>query len=800
MRSFSGLLAGWIVAILLVTGCKDGGTTGPDPGSGTDSDPEPTENITASFEEDGSFVPGQFGEITIEGTSLSSDVYDATINDAEIELSSGPEDTTDNETLLFITPELPSGTHQMDITIDDQSTSLDVTIEEYEVINEPAEYTNGYISDIQSRLETYTSDTGSDSLKIWLKEILTALSSASESLSGLNAPGMEQLAYILRENISIKSDELPATPKGCNEAQNRIDTNAGVPEEILILLKWGSANSLPGYDQTGNTVIANLTLGAFADPVAEVQAAYAVALKQCISEPVTQLEKAEQLKEKPTYAQLAETQSLDFFPGQPEAFYIRSTFTPPDELLIAIENFLASQEPLMEFIPESVRTYFLEPPEALTQMRDPELFNIENISLGSVQHTQETDDDEIILAFSYKQGQDPDEPQIFTFELADQENPDYPAQVEANLDFNDFDINLEFEGGQSDFLPGRLAVINQDAVTLDKESYDGLIDGEQLVDLAVPEDSDDQLLFQVPELSEGQHTLKMRLAGRKVSIDFSVESYQPIDDPATYTNDIIDQTDGELETIQNETENQQVADRIQQVRDELANSRSEFKKLSAEKKKMVARTIKTNIESFTDNISSKAVTASFDAEKCTDLAGVLIGEKILIERGLKAIIATSYTSIVFGPVAAAVVAGVGIGKFIQSTQKVLDTYQEALDACLSDPVRTLQEDLVNAKSTKVSGSTLSSTTLSFTHEESKDFYVQTTYTVFEEIRIAYNDYLALLDPLFEYLPGQWKSKLENSKTELTQVDDPGRFSIYGISKKSISAEIQSKSEQIDLTI
>ncbi|NGP88356.1 Ig-like domain-containing protein [Fodinibius halophilus] len=792
----------WFIILLLVgsVGCKDSSPTGG--GSGDDSDP-PEEEYAASFtDEEAEFAPGELVRVYIEGSSLNSERYEGTIDeDVGIELVKYSTDESDNM-LLMAVPELSEEDHKLQFALDEQSLELSFSVVEYSSIDDPAQYVDNYITDLQQFAAKQVEQAGSEEEASWARDMENDLSTIAEQTTNLEASQLRKLAYLVQANLAGQQLE---DPQGCSEYRGIIIQLAEWIEYRLgIVVSLALENNLPEWDLQEDSAPTVLSVATYARKVTEARSAFGAALESCIQDPVNRLVFAGKIKQEPlTYAELAETQQFDFYHSQPERFRVESSYVPPQDLLEAVSEFVEKQGELTELLPANYLDLLVQPPEEVTQQRNPANFSIENVSLSSVEAAAQFEGDELLLGFAYKQGQMPEQGQAFTFELTDGDHPEATVQIEGYLETGDVDITTEFVSSEPRFLPGELSQIRVEGAALSKESYSGIINGEHEARLVpVQENGQDRLTFLVPELPEGEHTLQVRLAGLKQSLEFTVKSYEPISDPEQFTTDIMDKVDSQLKTIQEQVGDQVVADRIQQARDELANGRSKFGNLTEQEQQNIAYFINTNLDAFTDVVSGKRAKNGIDERRCNELRNRVVRWKIAVIGSIGGITASAELGI-FQAAGAAVLGGVSIGSLLISLERLLEVRDQLLNKCAykigSDILAELSGQSKKQKKVGSIGTSTSGTGLTFTHKQSKSFQVKTPFDMPQDIKQLLNEVREALNGLFSYLPESWTDKISLDQFSYEAVRDPAEFSLQNISKSSIEGTLKTDGDHIELT-
>ena len=89
---------------------------------------------------------------------------------------------------------------------------------------------------------------------------------------------------------------------------------------------------------------------------------------------------------------------------------------------------------------------------------------------------------------------------------------------------------------KSTYAPFELALIEINNLTIEDSIYSGSIDGVHSVDLF---NIDNKLVFSVPDIIDGSHTLSCNLGGKDFNISFNSVSLSAIADPVLYVNNYL---------------------------------------------------------------------------------------------------------------------------------------------------------------------------------------------------------------------------------------------------------------------
>ena len=360
-------------------------------------------------------------------------------------------------------------------------------------------------------------------------------------------------------------------------------------------------------------------------------------------------------------------------------------------------------------------------------------------------------------------------------------------------------VSTSFESDDPIFLPGEIQRILVEGTTLTDDAIVAQI--ADTLEFTLYRDTTVQseaLFIMVPEISSGSHTLTFMLDEQEQTLDFAIEEFEIIEDPAAFTNNMVDSVENNLQIIQNQSNNQDVTDHIQQFRNQLANNRSEFNSLSDSVKSIVARMLHTYLVAE-KNTQSKAVayaSTSKDTVNCKKL-----GSKIVIISGTFGVsvagfaVATKWLAPV-NPLAGAIVSGILAGSSLITADAYIDSKDIYTKKCAFKGTDKLTKEIESINKTR--GNFVKDTSreqLEFVHETKQTFYVVGNFDLDDAVKNAIAEFAQKVEPLLSILPDNWKQNLGLEDFEFRRLQDPSLLGLEDISDERMNGVLTEEGEQ-----
>jgi len=177
-----------IIVVFFFTACGGGASDS----STASTQPVLTDSVEFSAK---SYQAFEAAVLDVTNLSLDDENYSVTF-DGSIE---GSLVRIDSETLAFLTPTLEAGSHNVEVSINDYTTTLTFELEESEAIESPKEYINDIIDTVISSLHELTSRLEGDKAT-YLNNLIQDLETEKASLETLSQKELEQIALFIKLN------------------------------------------------------------------------------------------------------------------------------------------------------------------------------------------------------------------------------------------------------------------------------------------------------------------------------------------------------------------------------------------------------------------------------------------------------------------------------------------------------------------------------------------------------------------------------------------------------------------------
>ena len=359
-------------------------------------------------------------------------------------------------------------------------------------------------------------------------------------------------------------------------------------------------------------------------------------------------------------------------------------------------------------------------------------------------------------------------------------------------------ISSSFESEDTNFLPGEVQFITIDGTRLTDTEYKAMVSGTEILLYRYEEDMESKtLLFFVPEEAVQNHELAFIVNEQEQILDFSIKEYDVIEDPETFTSDILTNVGNDLQVLINETEDSQFKNQLQVAYDSLQVEQAKLPELSEQEIKLLARVLDTYL------VSSKA---KYSILNSSSLSSIDIDckaplEDLIIDIGLAAgslyalslsgtVASTGWGLVVGGAVA--VVSGAALYGSLKILKNDLGIFW---DKCIEESVDAsftwLFEDENFGKRAKRQE-------LIFAHAETKEFSIISEYEAPEELQTALDDLKSLMGIALDLIPQSWVDII-NHDYIVEKKRETSAFNIQNISNSDIESNISEADSVLSLT-
>jgi hypothetical protein len=357
----------------------------------------------------------------------------------------------------------------------------------------------------------------------------------------------------------------------------------------------------------------------------------------------------------------------------------------------------------------------------------------------------------------------------------------------------------EFQSESTEFSPGSIEYIVVDGPDLSHIQIKSEINGEAAELVTDTEEDQNRLIMLVPPLPPGEHLLQIKLDEDVIELEFSVINYQSIEDPDEFVEEYIQDLINSLEEIISTLELDKEIDLVSDKLDKLEDFSDELHSLSVSDIKSIAYILNHYLPmAEVPEFSLMAGMRSNLRESCDDYSLDFTRQSAKLYDGISFIVLAGAANAIpgVGTAAGIMLAGVGVAHLIDAVRELLNKYDEALNACFSDPTNDLSREFNQFNSLQAYQS---DGQVEFIHNESQLFYIESTYSLQNQFIEALVQLREAITSLAEHLPERWTNRFINIPENHTELSPPSRFTVQNISDSDIEIQSETSGDQLSLT-
>ncbi|MFN1836292.1 Ig-like domain-containing protein [Balneola sp. MJW-20] len=399
--------------ILILTGCKKkgGGITGSDDPA---TDPPVPPAITSTFDDPETFFdPGQIVTISVDGSTLEKDEYEATLSDgSSLTLYKNLEDS-EKKTLVMVVPEITSQSHTLEFEIKDQSQALDFEVNPYEPIDDPLAYSTQQMDQLENELNVLIQSISDESFKQQIIATRDSIVEQRAHISELSEQDIASLARFLEYTTSWSSTEQVNVAYVNGSDWTPCDTKKAVIYTVSVVgIAAGFAivnsGTLINIGPWGGAAVLTAA-GALITSVNYLRNNYQDFTLNCSENTNTDI--LDELSRASKQKQV----DRSFVHAEADSVFVQSTYFAPSELVAKITVFRDILDNLMEFIPQEWFDAINQ--DEVVKVNNPNTFTIEGLSDSEISGQTGQAGEQLSLKFEYIEGVDPVQSRTFTFNL-----------------------------------------------------------------------------------------------------------------------------------------------------------------------------------------------------------------------------------------------------------------------------------------------------------------------------------------------------------------------------------------------
>jgi hypothetical protein len=498
------------------------------------------QNITLNFiiKEDYTFTPGDIQLIVVEGAEFSEeDEIDALLlnNNIPLTLKFNPDDLTQ---LMFVIPESEPGDEIIALTFFDQVYELGFQIGETKLIEEPRAFTTHFFDSLNTRLTAIIEDVEEDEFQNQVDSLRLNIQQASDTLETMTDPEVALLARILSR--FIEENERDFNSKVF--IGNSDITQCVSPEEIID----GDLSEVLNY-QSALNISSVLAENAWGGSVASALFNTSEVLK------ITIIEDAKNKMDYFFSSCLALDQSAGSLGIADEnlnlstldnrfklrenvtyTYYIANRYNTPFTLLQKLNQLDSYLEEEGVLLPELWREILFPDNGFVFVTRDLENVIIEennfqfdvDIVKGDSTFTVTFEHTHDFFKFDSEQNIS-----ITATDTVTGRRATGLASIKPGLTVKFRDDSITFKPGELRFLDITGILPGVDSL---KSIYDAVISESIPSAIFYTEEEENSLLFSVPEIEPGEHTLVFNLEGQSITMNFIIDDYAVIENPSEF--------------------------------------------------------------------------------------------------------------------------------------------------------------------------------------------------------------------------------------------------------------------------
>ncbi|MBD3616909.1 MAG: Ig-like domain-containing protein [Gracilimonas sp.] len=355
------------------------------------------------------------------------------------------------------------------------------------------------------------------------------------------------------------------------------------------------------------------------------------------------------------------------------------------------------------------------------------------------------------------------------------------------------EITISFESEETSFLPGEFIRLVVSNATLQEDSYKATIDNSLEVELPFYEDEGNNqgLIFIIPEIEVGNHTLHFNDVGVDTAIAFSINNYESIDNPDQYVEDFLVESKSSLEQLIQVVTSEGVKDTLQIMLTEIEEATSSMEQLSDEERKLIARFLKTNLE---DTQSAGKQKLSTQTESCEQKMELITPDMALLVTtiaswGYATYLASTISWTGWGTVASGVFLSATGATILIKLNNTLDRREDLINACI-EPFETSLDNTFKAKASSIS----------FEHGKSKSFNISSEYDLPQSVYTLLGELKNIYSKVQSFVPDSWMEKASQLDYREVRSESPAGFNISSISDDRVSGMAAENGDQLAITL
>ena len=391
--------------------------------------------------------------LVVEGVDLRQITYSATLDGEplDITLPDGPQDR-----LLFTVPDLAPGSHELALEVGDRSGSITLNAASAPDISDPEAYVEQALGEVRGALLALagSSEPG----------VRAVLENAEQELSGL-APQVAELTVeeqlqvarflnALLSEVPVSGAAVAFDPTRCEAMQSAFKRQLAITiaSAAGVLIGGGSAPTIVGG------LLGGMSFGIFLIYIDKLKATELEMADVCLTEVTHSIVEGSASSHglSALSAGGGGAAAVAFDHGVTRTFDVMVEARLVDEALGLVRSITDSFSSLLQndwaraLLPDPWVSYLtVERPAEVSDLAEPSRFSVSGISHSGIAGSAAAEAGRLALSFMLEEGDVPDEPIPFSFQLDDSMLPGASSTIDATLEVscaNAWDAQTLFPG------------------------------------------------------------------------------------------------------------------------------------------------------------------------------------------------------------------------------------------------------------------------------------------------------------------------------------------------------------------